>query len=117
MARALSQKQVQLSIDGVDLQVSALSRQGGNPPIVFLHGFGSTKEDYADIQLYESFDDHAILAYDAPGCGQTHCSNPEKVSIDFLVKTALAMLEAEGVERFHLARIIHHSELPNRLIH
>ena len=34
---------VPLQIDGVDLQVAALVKPGTGTPLVFLHGFGSTK--------------------------------------------------------------------------
>ena len=40
---------VPLQIDGVDLQIAALVKPGTGTPLVFLHGFGSTKEDYADV--------------------------------------------------------------------
>lgn len=35
----------QLDVQGVELQVAALERGGDGAPILFLHGFGSTKED------------------------------------------------------------------------
>lgn len=91
-----------LSVDGRELNVSTLRRDGEKAPVLFLHGFGSTKEDYADVQRHPSFDQRGVLAYDAPGCGQTVCDNVSRVDIPFLVNTALAMLEAEGIERFHL---------------
>ncbi|MEM9777633.1 MAG: alpha/beta hydrolase, partial [Chloroflexota bacterium] len=77
-------------------------RQSGRPPILFLHGFGSTKEDYADSVRQAELNDFPFLAYDAPGCGETVCSNLEAVSIPFLVKTAEAMLEEFNIDRFHL---------------
>jgi len=91
-----------LTVDGSELEVSTLRRSGPKPAIVFLHGFGSTKEDYADIERHSAFDGHAVLAYDAPGCGLSTCPHPDRVDIPFLVKTALAVLEAEGIDRFHL---------------
>jgi len=97
---------IPLEIDGTSLNISAISRRGSNKikgvPIVFLHGFGSSKEDYADIVRQASLIDFPFLAYDAPGCGETDCSNLGKVSIPFLVKTALKVLEHEKFERFHL---------------
>ena len=89
-------------IDGTELTISAFRRESEKAPILFLHGFGSTKEDYADIEHHPAFDQHGVLAYDAPGCGQSACGNASSVDIPFLVKTALAMLEAEHIERFHL---------------
>lgn len=91
-----------LRIHETEMEVSALQRSGGDHPIVFLHGFGSTKEDYADIALDARFNEHPVLAWDAPGCGETRCEHLDRVSIALLVDTALAMVDAAGYERFHL---------------
>lgn len=91
-----------LAVQGAELDVATLHRTGTLEPIVFLHGFGSTKEDYADIVRYGAFDGHPLLAYDAPGCGETRCADLSRISIPFLVETALAVLRAVGFERFHL---------------
>lgn len=92
-----------LKVEDVQVNVAALQRTGGqHPPIVFLHGFGSTKEDYADIACHSEFDDFDFLALDAPGCGQSVCEDLSKVSIPFLVKTAQAALGALKIDRFHL---------------
>jgi pimeloyl-ACP methyl ester carboxylesterase len=91
-----------LHVDSVDLDIAAIHRTGELDPIVFLHGFGSTKEDYADIVRYSAFAGRPFLAYDAPGCGETRCSDLSQVSIPLLVETALAMLERTKFERFHL---------------
>lgn len=102
MQKEFVRSQFSLNIDSVELDVSAIHRGGELFPIVFLHGFGSTKEDYADIVRYSAFAGHSFLAYDAPGCGETHCSNLSQISIPFLVETALAVLECVKFERFHL---------------
>jgi pimeloyl-ACP methyl ester carboxylesterase len=91
-----------VQVEGVDLQVAALHRPGPHAPIVFLHGFGSTKEDYADIARHRPLDGHAVLAYDAPGCGETLCPDLSRVSIPFLVQTAAALLDTQRIDRFHL---------------
>lgn len=67
-----------------------------------MHGFGSTKEDYADITLQPQFDGHPFIAYDAPGCGETLCGNLNKVDIQLLVKTATAVLKHFEISSFHL---------------
>ena len=102
MSVELQQHTRELNVDGVALNLSALSRSGENTPILFLHGFGSTKEDYADIQRHRALDKHGVLTFDAPGCGRSICADLTRVTIPFLVDTALAMLEAEGIKRFHL---------------
>lgn len=94
--------QLPLTVEGVQLNVAAIHRNGNLTPIVFLHGFGSTKEDYADIVQHAEFAGHPFLAYDAPGCGESQCSDLSSISIPFLLQTALQMLEHFGIERFHL---------------
>lgn len=91
-----------LTVDGVSLDIAAIHRAGDRAPIVFLHGFGSTKEDYADIDLHPAFDGHPFIAYDAPGCGESQCGDLTKISIPFLLDTALQVLAHFQIERFHL---------------
>jgi pimeloyl-ACP methyl ester carboxylesterase len=91
-----------LRVGGVGLKVAAAGRDGDLVPIVFLHGFGSTKEDYLDLACQPAFTGRPFLAYDAPGCGETVCEDVPGISIPFLVKTAQAMLHHAGIRRFHL---------------
>ncbi|MEM7532792.1 MAG: alpha/beta hydrolase [Chloroflexota bacterium] len=84
------------------LNISTILRDGKKTCIVFLHGFGSTKEDYADIIRHATLSDFPFLAFDAPGCGETNCTNLDIVSIPFLVKTALAVLKLRSINQFHL---------------
>ncbi len=93
---------IPLDIDGVHLRVAALYREGRRPPILCLHGFGSTKEDYADMACYPQFDDRGLIAFDAPGFGETECSDLALLSIPFLRQTAQGVLRYFGVESFHL---------------
>ncbi|MEM9628340.1 MAG: alpha/beta hydrolase [Pseudomonadota bacterium] len=102
MTTAFTRAEHDLTIDGVSLRLPAISRGGTRAPMVFLHGFGSTKEDYADIVHHMAFDDHPFFAYDAPGCGESDCSDLSKIDIPFLVRTAEAMLAWAGIEKFHL---------------
>jgi pimeloyl-ACP methyl ester carboxylesterase len=89
-------------VGGVDLSIAMAHRAGELAPIIFLHGFGSTKEDYVDIALHRAFAGRPFLAYDAPGCGETACADVSKISIPFLVETARAVLQELEIERFHL---------------
>lgn len=100
--KRLNVEQLSLRIHDTALHVAALQRDGTAQPIVFLHGFGSTKEDYADIALHARFDAHPVLAWDAPGCGATACAHLDRISIALLVDTALAMVDAAGYSHFHV---------------
>jgi pimeloyl-ACP methyl ester carboxylesterase len=100
--REMTKETVTLSIQGVKLDIAAMHRPGDLAPIVFLHGFGSTKEDYADIVHYPAFAGRRVLAFDAPGCGATRCTDLSAISIPFLVETAKAVLEHFEIRHLHL---------------
>jgi len=101
LARFIHEK-LPLNVDGVQLDLAVIHRAGPKAPILFLHGFGSTKEDYADITLQPEFDGHPFIAYDAPGCGESECADLSRIGISLLVATARAVLAHFGIERFHL---------------
>ncbi|HEY3188284.1 MAG TPA: hypothetical protein VGJ70_12475, partial [Solirubrobacteraceae bacterium] len=63
---------------GVDLSVAAEHRAGELAPIVYLHGFGSTKEDYVDIARHHAFARRPYLAYDAPGSSTSRATSPPR---------------------------------------
>ena len=91
-----------LHLGEVRLDISAIGRDGRRAPVVFLHGFGSTKEDYADVVHHPDFDDRPFLACDAPGCGATTIDNPARIDLPLLVATAAAMIDSRGWGQYHL---------------
>lgn len=91
-----------LTVGETDVEIVGLHREGTGTPLVFLHGFGSTKEDYADVVQQDQLADRPVLAYDAPGCGATTCSDLAALSIPFLVAVAEQVLRAKRIERNHL---------------
>ena len=62
MSAALDHARMEIGIDGVELGLTSLQRDGEGDPILFLHGFGSTKEDFADIQRHAGLDRHGVIA-------------------------------------------------------
>mgnify|MGYP002129898836 FL=1 len=85
-----------LHLGEVRLDISAIGRDGRRAPVVFLHGFGSTKEDYADVVHHPDFDDRPFLSWDASGCGATTIDNPARIDLPLLVATAAAMIDSRG---------------------
>ncbi len=102
MIRQFEQSTFEVMVDGVKSDICAIRRSGNLAPLVFLHGFGSTKEDYADIVQHAEFDGHPFIAYDAPGCGASKCNHLTKISIPYLVQVAKSVLDQANIERFHL---------------
>lgn len=101
-AQARESFNLPLTINGARVDVAGMYRSGTGVPLVFLHGFGSTKEDYADVIQQERLSDRPVLAYDAPGCGATWCSDLDAVSVPFLVSVATEVLRARNISRYHL---------------
>jgi pimeloyl-ACP methyl ester carboxylesterase len=115
---------VPLRVQGVNLKVAWVRRDGAYDPVVFLHGFGTSKEDYLDVLQRHDFAGRPILAYDAPGAGATECADPGAVDVPFLVDTLRAVLDRAGIGRFHVvghlsgaltALLLAHSE-PGRIL-
>ncbi|MEU7477823.1 alpha/beta hydrolase [Lentzea sp. NPDC042327] len=91
-----------LRVNGVNLKIATTHRTGRLAPVVFLHGFGGTKEDYADVVLRPAFHDRPVLAFDAPGCGASECADLAAVDLPFLADTTRAVADRLGLGRFHL---------------
>lgn len=69
-------------------------------PVLFLHGVGCCKEDFADACFQPEFADRTLIAWDAPGCG---CSVNGKrdISIALMADACLEMLSALGLRPVH----------------
>ncbi|VUC23436.1 unnamed protein product [Clonostachys rosea] len=91
-----------LTVAGVNVTISSVRRDGPSHPILILHGFGSTKEDFLDIALVKAFSGTSFLIYDTPGSGQSTSQKLDLLSIPFLVELAEEFLKAYGIEKFHL---------------
>jgi len=82
-----------LSVSGTPVRLAYQRRPGPGVPLLSLDGFGSTKEDYADLALRPDFNDRDLIAWDAP----------DVLSITFLVDVKLAACDALGIDGFHLS--------------
>ncbi|MCR9221094.1 MAG: alpha/beta hydrolase [Alphaproteobacteria bacterium] len=91
-----------LQVAGRKAEIAVQRRAGQGIPILHLHGFGSTKEDYADLALRAAFDGRDLIAYDAPGFGASGVDDPSALSIPFLVEVAEAVCRALGLDPVHL---------------
>ncbi|GLA09401.1 hypothetical protein AnigIFM60653_011722 [Aspergillus niger] len=98
----LTYETVPLQVQGVSLNVATVHNFTSHPPIFFLHGFGSCKEDLADIAIRPALQQYGYLAFDAPGCGHTDSDNLPATNIPFLVATAEAVLAHYQINHFHL---------------
>ena len=94
-----------LPLDQTRIELEYLHFEGKDTPLLCLHGFGSTKEDYADLLLWPDMAGRSLLLVDAPGFGQSRIEDHSALSIGFLVESAISLCDAIGVEQFHLLAI------------
>ncbi|SER12902.1 Pimeloyl-ACP methyl ester carboxylesterase [Lentzea xinjiangensis] len=95
-------EQVPLRVHGINVKLAWVRRAGADDPVVFLHGFGTSKEDFLDVAQRHDFTGRPFLAYDAPGAGATECADLGEVTLPFLVATARAALDRAGIGRCHV---------------
>ncbi|KAF3397794.1 hypothetical protein F1880_005625 [Penicillium rolfsii] len=95
---------ISLQVKGVNLHIAVThsNLNSSRPPILFLHGFGSCKEDLADIAVRREFQEYGYLAFDAPGCGHSDSDNLTATDIPFLIDTTEAVLAHFQIQQFHL---------------
>lgn len=91
-----------IALGDASLSIHTLTCQSDSAPVVFLHGFGSTKEDYADFVRVPDLDGRGFIAYDAPGFGRSVGHDLSRVTIAFLADVADAVLGRLGVDEFHV---------------
>ncbi|CEL01818.1 Putative Alpha/beta hydrolase [Aspergillus calidoustus] len=99
---ALTYTTVSLQVEGVNLNLSTIYKLNGRPPILFLHGFGSCKEDLADVIINPALQQYGYIAFDAPGCGHSSSDDYSAIDIAFLTATATAVLAHFRITKFHL---------------
>lgn len=103
MANSLQPVTLDLTVRDTAVSLAALHRDGVGAPVVCLHGFGSTKEDYADLARWPATARRPLFLLDAPGFGASKTAAPSALDIPFLVDVTLAACNAAGIEEFHLA--------------
>jgi pimeloyl-ACP methyl ester carboxylesterase len=78
----------------------AYRRSGTGPALVLLHGFIADGRVWR-TQIDDFSRDFDVIAWDAPGCGQS-CDTPEDFSMQDYARCLLALLDEAGVEAPHL---------------
>ena len=91
-----------LTMHDTSVRVEYLRRSGTEPPLVCLHGFGGSKEDYTDLALRGDLAGRDLVLLDAPGFGRSTVADPDALSIPLLVDVAEAVCDELALAPFHL---------------
>ena len=90
-------KTIELELNGVVQLTTYADRQGEEPALLCLHGLGSTKSDYAVLTHHPGLSSRRIVAWDAPGSGDS--PYPRSLTIKDLRDLVLQLRESLGLER------------------
>lgn len=75
-------------------------RAGSGPPLLLLHGIGSSSRSFRH-QLEELADAFDVIAWDAPGYGRSE-DPPAAFTLDDMADRAVGLLDELGIERAHV---------------
>ncbi|MEN8375894.1 MAG: alpha/beta hydrolase [Gemmatimonadota bacterium] len=102
-AKATSRTPKPATIDvpfrGGSLSVAYLHRPGRKETLLYLHGLGSTKQDFGGAWAVPEWSEYTLVAFDAPGCGETRgYRNGVLLGVDDIVRVAQALVDRLGLE-------------------
>jgi pimeloyl-ACP methyl ester carboxylesterase len=91
------------TLDLGPVTIAVDDRGGGDAcPLVLIHGFTGGRIDWADV-IDDLAADRRVVAWDHRGhSDSTNTGDPATYTFDQLVADALAVVDALGLERFHL---------------
>src|SRR5687768_9736943 len=80
-----------------DLPLACFFRPGKGPAVVYLHGLGSSKLDFAGALDWPALEGRSLLAFDYPGCGGSPDAVETRVGVPELAAAAQQLLDTTGV--------------------
>ncbi|MFQ5477379.1 MAG: alpha/beta fold hydrolase [Candidatus Binatia bacterium] len=86
-----------------DARIHALVQGSGAPPLLIIHGLGSTS-DYWRTVLVGLEASRMVIAPDLRGCGRSEAGR-RPLTIELMAEDMIAILDELGVNRCHLAGI------------
>lgn len=100
----VERKTIQLTTRAGAISLSLWQRvAAGDRGLLYLHGLGSTKEDFSDAVRYPVFDTLSLAALDFPGCGQSTYPADGDLGLPDLVDIADQVLATVGCSHVILA--------------
>lgn len=84
------------------LRIEYLFRGGHKGTVIYLHGLGSSKEDFARATNNQELQTHTLVAFDFPGCGNSPYPDGMPLFMDDLVKITNTVILKLNLNKFVL---------------
>ncbi|MFA6002710.1 MAG: alpha/beta hydrolase [Elusimicrobiota bacterium] len=98
MDRALKTRQLAMNHSGARLNVEYFVRPGPGRTLLYLHGLGCSKSDFAEAARQRSLDRYTLMALDFPGCGGTAYPPDAEYGMDDLAAITGLFIERLSLE-------------------
>lgn len=87
---------------GKQIDLEVFERKGPGDTILYLHGLGTSKEDFLPAKEVQKLNEYRLVMFDFPGCGKTKTKQNIHFTIDDLVNITDEVVNKLGLKRFHL---------------
>jgi len=79
---------------GLSVRIAYFHRAGQGKNVLYIHGLGSSKNDFAQALRSDGLAGCSLFAFDFPGCGNSHYPGKAGFGIDDLVEITYKVVEA-----------------------
>ena len=103
----MDQKIIQVTVDGISLDIAAAYRKASEDLVFFIHGLGCSQEFFRDVWHQPEFRDFSLLAVDLAGFGAS--AGADEVFSYSMEDHARACDEVLGGFKFNWLHVVAHS--------
>ncbi len=93
-------KKLSLTYRQQPFQIEYFLRRGRKQAVLYLHGLGCSKADFAEATEAEGLQSHTLAAFDFPGCGGSPYPDDVTLGIDDLVEITHLVVSELGLGDF-----------------
>ncbi|MDY6959335.1 MAG: alpha/beta hydrolase [Halobacteriota archaeon] len=82
----LEEKELKITYNDSELNISCLLREGDKEVLLFIHGLGCSKNDFTAVDDVDGLKGHKLVLFDFPGCGTSPYPFDLNLGMDNLVE-------------------------------
>jgi pimeloyl-ACP methyl ester carboxylesterase len=95
-------KKLRISLKGIPLEIAYFFRLGNETTLLYLHGGGCSKNDFAESLKRKELAQFTLVGFDFPGCGDSPYPATTSLNIDDLVEITQLVTNKLGLKNIVL---------------